>query len=211
MKQRVNPTAELPWCTGLFCALACVAFLPAVAEVLQYDRAALNAGALWRVLTGHLTHWSRDHLAWDLLTFAVLASLAERNSRRRFLSCVLASSVLISAAVWLLRPDLTYYRGLSGIDTALFALVATTLFRNARLARDRPTMLIATTGLAALAAKTLFELSTGSSVFVGAAPDFEPLPLAHVVGGATGLLVALWPTFSRRPSTFTFHPKECAQ
>jgi rhomboid family GlyGly-CTERM serine protease len=195
----------------MLCVLALAAFPAVPAELLQYDRSAIRAGEWWRLLTGHLTHWSFDHLAWDVATFAVLGFFCERRSRRRFLTCVLGSSALISAAVWLLRPDLAHYRGLSGIDSALFVLLATTLLRAALRTRDHLTALATTAGLAASAAKTTWELATGAALFVNASSaGFEPLPLAHLIGGAAGLLVALWPSrFPLLPKPST-QAKECA-
>jgi rhomboid family GlyGly-CTERM serine protease len=200
---------RLPLYAALLCVLALATFPAVPAELLQYDRSAIRAGEWWRVLTGHLTHWSLDHLAWDVATFAVLGFFCERRNRRRFLGCVLGSAALISAAVWFLRPDLTHYRGLSGIDSALFVFLATTLLRDAFGNKDHLTALATTAGLAALAAKTTWELTSGTAFFVDASSAcFEPLPLAHLIGGGVGLLVAL----SRSPFTrsSTSHPKERA-
>jgi hypothetical protein len=62
-------------------AVACVPALiaiavflsPTLSTVLQFDRAALASGQVWRILTCHWTHWSADHLLWDAVAFAVLA------------------------------------------------------------------------------------------------------------------------------------------
>ena len=42
--------------------------------------------------------------------------------------------------------------------------------------------------------KTAWELGSGSALFVDAASaGFKSVPLAHAVGGAIGIIVALWP------------------
>lgn len=201
------PRARLPLFTAVISLFAIAAFHPAAASFLQYDRAAINTGELWRVLTGHVTHWSIDHLGWDLAAFATLGVLNERRDRRRFLLCLLLSATTISAGVWLFRPDLAFYRGLSGVDSALFVLLVTSVLRTSVLNRDYLLTFATAISLAAAAAKTAWELTTGAAVFVNAA-NFEPLPLAHVIGGVAGLLAALLPpnvTFS-----LPLQPKERA-
>jgi rhomboid family GlyGly-CTERM serine protease len=159
------------------------------AHHFEFDRAAIEVGQVWRLVTGHWTHWSPDHLFWDVATFGALGLLAERRSRASFLACTLSSAVAISAALWFLRPDVLTYRGLSGIDVGLFTLVATGMFRDARAARHRPTAAVAVVALSAFALKLTWELAAGSALFVDAASaGFQSLPLAHAIGGAVGAL-----------------------
>jgi len=100
-----------------------VALWPDASPLLEFDRVAVGAGDWWRVLTGHLTHFGLEHLVWDAGVFAVLGVLCERRHRRATLACLGAAAVLIPAATWLLVPEIRTYRGLSGLDTALFALL----------------------------------------------------------------------------------------
>lgn len=199
--------AGVPLCTVLLGVFAVVAsFLP-VTDWLQYDRAAIVAGQWWRVLSGHFTHWSFDHLAWDVAAFVVLAALNERRDRRQFLACTILTAVAVSAGVWLARPDMTFYRGLSGIDSGLFVLLTAGFLRDARRQGDRLVTFATVAALAGFGAKTLWEIAAGSTVFVRDAAGFEPLPLAHVIGGTIGLLIALRPApFVRR---FSSQPQEC--
>ncbi len=160
---------------------------PGAGELLQYDRAAIAEGQFWRVATCHLTHWSADHLFWDAVTFVALAAICWAESRRATLACLTVSAAAIPAAVWLLMPDMPTYRGLSGLDSALFALLAAMLIRRGAADRDwRPAALAG--GLAtAFALKTAFELVTGATMFVDStAAAMVPIPLAHVVGAVVG-------------------------
>jgi len=61
-------------CASLFlAATAAVVFSwPGLAAHLQYDRAAIAAGEVWRLASGHWTHYSLDHVVWDALAFATL-------------------------------------------------------------------------------------------------------------------------------------------
>lgn len=154
---------------------------------LELDRAAVARGEVWRLVTGHWAHWTLDHLLWDSLAFLALAAFCEvRISRRRLLVTVLGSALAVSAGVWLALPEIGRYRGLSGIDSALFVLLAVSLLRATR-------NLVGGLALAAFAAflgKSAWEVWTGSTLFT-AAGAFVPVPLAHLIGGAWGLIIGL--------------------
>ncbi|MFQ5732226.1 MAG: rhombosortase [Planctomycetaceae bacterium] len=188
-------------------ALAVGAF-DSVADLLQFDRSAIEAGQSWRLLTGHLTHWSWDHVFWDLAVFAVLGSLCERENRARFVACVAASAILISAGVWCVLPGLETYRGLSGIDSALFALLAGSVLRDA-IAERRWSWLVGTLLLlAGFLGKTVFEIATGTTLFVdSAAANMLPIPLAHIIGAVVGLGLGIAP--NRRKTQNNDHPRDC--
>lgn len=153
---------------------------------LELDRAAVARGEIWRLLTGHWTHWTLDHFLWDGLTLLVLAALCEvRISRRSLLVTVAGSALAISAGVWLLLPGIERYRGLSGVDSALFVLLAVTILRETRSP-------LAAVAVAAFLAKSAWEVSTGSTLFTEEAGSFVPVPLAHLIGGAWGLVLGIY-------------------
>ena len=181
------------WTSALTC-VALVAFVASATELLQYDRGALAAGQWWRGMTGHWAHWSADHLLWDAATFAALGWLAEARSRKRFLVCVVGSCLAITTGLWFVRPDVAFYRGLSGIDSALFALVAVGLIREAVATRRAGTAALGGAALLAFVLKVTWESTAGGVLFVdAAAAGFESLPLAHAAGGTVGLLLGLLP------------------
>jgi hypothetical protein len=88
------------------------------------------------------------------------------------------------AGRWPARHDpcgraVTAYRGLSGIDSALFALL---LWQERR---SRLAILCAV----AFAAKIAFEVFAGATVFVARmGTDVVPVPIAHVAGAMTVVL-----------------------
>jgi rhomboid family GlyGly-CTERM serine protease len=179
--------------TAILCSLALLAFvLPGAEAVLAYDRTALAAGEGWRLLTGHLVHWSADHLLWDVATFAVLGALCEMRGRRRFALCVVAAALAIPAFLWWGLPGMERYGGLSGIDSALFALLgASMLAENWRRDGGRAVALAAALA-AAFAFKIGFELIAGQPLFAAdLGPGVAPAPLAHCAGAAAGLLCAV--------------------
>jgi rhomboid family GlyGly-CTERM serine protease len=169
-----------------------VSVWPGLAGWLQYDRDAIARCEVWRLVTSHFTHWSADHLFWDALAFAGLGWLCERNSVGSFLRCVSLSAFLIPLTLWVALPQMATYRGLSGIDSALFALLATRVLREA--ASDKNWLKLVVAGIVSVgfAAKVGFELSTGTTLFVdSAATGLIPVPLAHVIGGIVGISCGL--------------------
>ena len=184
-----SPLACPAW-TVLLSGFALVAFV--AGPLFQYDRGAILGGEWWRAVTGHLTHWSLDHLFWDVIVFAVLGVLNERRNRPAFLCCTVCAAVLISAGLWLFRPDVTHYRGLSGIDSALFVMAATAACADSLTARRGRIAAMAAVALGLFAAKVLWELAAGSALFVDAsAAGFETIPLAHALGAAAGAVAGL--------------------
>ncbi len=182
---------RIPCASLLLSAAAAIVFLlPSLAVQLQYDRAALAAGQVWRLVSGHWTHYAFDHFFWDVTAFALLGLACERRSRSRFLVCVTASAVVISLSVWLWLPGMSAYRGLSGVDSALFALLVAELWSEA-VRSGKPTQAaIPVVCLAAFLLKISFELATGNNLFVqsrGSGP--VGVPFAHIAGAVVGLLV----------------------
>ena len=177
---------------GVAIAAVAVQLLPGWAGWLQFDRRAVMDGQWWRLLTGHLTHWSLEHLGWDLLMFVVLGAIVEKLSRPRFIVLGLVSAISISLMVLLGQPDLWTYRGLSGIDTALFVYLACVQLANAwRQGRWRSGLLPAVL-LAGFGSKLLYELVTGSALFVDSqAAGFAVVVMAHTVGASAGAVLAV--------------------
>jgi len=178
------------WLPVAVVALACAAAAsPALSAAWELERAAVARGELWRVFTGHLTHWNLDHLFWDAATFAALAAACMHWSPRRTMACLIGAMIAISATVLAAHGELATYRGLSGLDTALFTLLAMLMWRDARRNGDRALGAVAKWALAGLLAKTAYELASGDTLFVdSAAAGFVPLASAHAAGAVVGLL-----------------------
>jgi rhomboid family GlyGly-CTERM serine protease len=142
------------------------AHLPAAAAWLQYNRTAIAAGEVWRFLTAHWTHASGDHLFWDVLMFAVLGVPCERESRLRYTVCIAVTAVLIPLALWCTWPAMSTYRGLSGIDSALFALLVASNVKRVQAARQWGWVGALGLMCLAFASKVTYELMTGGTLFV---------------------------------------------
>ncbi len=193
MPSKESAASRVPGVTLVLGALAVVvALVPRLEIGLQFDRLAIEHQEYWRLVTGHWTHASLEHLVWDVLSFLLLGALCERNCRRRFAITVGASVATISASVWIFQPDLAFYRGLSGLDSALFALLAVSMLREKITSRSRFGVVAIAALLAAFAAKVGYEFVSGTTLFVSHT-GFVPVPLAHAVGGAVGVLVGMLP------------------
>ena len=161
-----------------------------VAELLQYDRSAISAGQWWRLLTGHLTHWNKDHLFWNVLMFAVLGAMIKNGQQWR--AIVLGSAIAISAVLWFCYPEIETYRGLSGIDTALFVVAIAELLKRALHKRDWLIAGLTSSAALGLFVKLAYEATTGHCLFVNDSnAGFVPLVAAHVVGSLAGAVLLL--------------------
>ncbi len=198
--RRLKSAAEhLPGVSLVLVAAACLVMaFPSLADRLQYDRSAVVEGELWRIATCHLTHWSFEHLFWDVTALLFLGFVIEQDKRRRLLTCMGLSAVLIPLAVCACMPELSTYRGLSGIDSAVFMLLAITLLSDSWDQRDWGWTLVCTAVMGGFTAKTGFEFVTDTTLFVDAtAAEMLPVPLAHVVGAGIGVLCGV--QWSPRP------------
>jgi rhomboid family GlyGly-CTERM serine protease len=188
-----------------------VSLLPDSGAGLAYQRDLIAAGELWRVITGHFVHWSHGHLVWDAGTFLALGAACELRSRERFLACLVASVIAISVVLWLLLPELKLYAGLSGIDSALFALLGGALVREQWEKGNSAALAIALAFCLAFFLKTGFEMADGATVFVGdLAPGIVSVPLAHLAGALVGLTASALPIGERSDPSHVSPEGSCA-
>jgi rhomboid family GlyGly-CTERM serine protease len=162
---------------------------PSLAVCLQLDFGAVAAGQWWRLLSGHLTHYDSQHLFWDLLMFVVLGAACERQHPRLFVTALVVMALGISATVVFACPDVSGYRGLSGIDTGLFVWFIGDQIRHSFASCERELACFWMATGTVLAAKLLFESVTGGVLFVDA-NGFKPLIESHLAGAAFGILFA---------------------
>lgn len=170
--------ARLPWLTaGVAAVAAAASAVPGAGEALELSREGLVRGEWWRIATGHLVHWSAPHALWDVATFAGIGALCERRSRRETVWALGAAVPLAALSVLALHPELGFYRGLSALDVALFALFACQLGGAIGAAFG-----------AIVAAKLASEAWLGTALFVGDAHGGAVLvPVAHVAGASAAI------------------------
>ena len=159
-------------------ASAILTFCPEAggAAALRPDH--FDASFLWRMGTCHLVHWSTEHLFYDGLCFAIIASMLPAW---KTLVCMAISARIIALTVTLAYPEMTAYGGLSGINCALFVVWALQIAKRSKT--------IGTMALAAIIGKTLLEIHAGHTFFV--ANTFIPANMAHVAGIISGIIYAI--------------------
>jgi rhomboid family GlyGly-CTERM serine protease len=192
------------------CIACLVFFVPVASSQLQYDRDRIGAGEIWRLLTSHWTHWSAEHLFWDGAVFMVFFLWSLRINARYTWIILGSASLVIPCGIYWLLPEMRYYRGLSGLDAALFAFVVMHLIRIMKRNEDRTGRILSLILLAGLGLKITFEAITGEAVFVGnMATDVIVVPLAHIIGVGIGLPAAYLTRLANISAvpTATFDPR----
>jgi rhomboid family GlyGly-CTERM serine protease len=190
IEHKLDRWDERPVLSLFMAAVAAVLFVvPRASGMLSYERSL--AHELWRAVTCHWVHWNAEHLLWCVGTFVVLGVLCERQDRRRFVACVAGSALVIPLVLWFVQPELLIYGGLSGLDSALFVLLAVTLIREKTRSREWIWTAAFSVALLAFIAKTAFEFTTHTPVFLTDTTGMTPVPLAHLAGAVIGITAGL--------------------
>ncbi len=155
-----------------------------VRDALAYNRDALEAGQLWRLVGGHFVHLGWSHLLLNLAGLALVSWLVGHAfGGLHWLYVAFVSIAAIDAGFWFLYRELDWYVGLSGL---LHGLLAAGLLRGVA-SRDREAMILAMFVTAKLVWEQIVgplpgsESSSGGTVIVD----------AHLYGALGGLLGAL--------------------
>ena len=180
---------RIPFLTAALVGLSVAVHLTAMDWIFEFDR--FSSHPMPGALTCHLAHYSLSHLAWSLGAFALLGSVCELRGRPRFCLCISTAAIAIPIGLAIFQPSLEHYRGISGIDSALFFLLAVEIVQT-EWGRRRGLAGVAILLTLAFVAKILFESMTGSAVFADStAGAFVPAPLAHLIGAAVGAASAI--------------------
>ncbi len=188
--QAITPRIAFPL-TAVVAVVTMAAYLmPALTSLLSIDLVNPQRLQLFQLLGCHLLHWSAEHLFWDLAMFCILGGWCERWWPKQYYITVAISALMIPLLIMVFQPNISSYRGLSGIDTAIFSLMATNVcFASLRRSDWSQAMLFGTL-LMSLAGKVAYEFVTGDLLFVSDL-NFIPLPLAHLIGGIVGVFAPL--------------------
>ena len=214
---------EWPWLTGAWLlATVAFTLVPGLSEWGEWSRrdgvgggsaagVASFALRLIALCTCHFSHYGAGHLASNALALLLTGVVIERSGavtattaataaraakvadRRALLVATVLAMPAIPLAIALLAPEMSHYRGASGIASAWFVVA---LFATWRRHADRPTRGLVVFAAVVFAAKLASEVGIDRSWFVPATSSgFASVPLAHVIGAVCGAIVML---FARR-------------
>ncbi|MCG8371014.1 MAG: rhombosortase [Proteobacteria bacterium] len=156
-----------------------------VEEALAFDRAALEGGQLWRLVSGHFVHLGWSHLFLNLAGLALVTWLVGAAfGALRWLVVGLVTVVAIDAGFWWLNPQLDWYVGLSGL---LHGLLAAGLLAGVVRRRDREAAILAVFVVAKLCWEQLLGPLPGSESTSGGRVIVD----AHLYGAVGGVLGGL--------------------
>ena len=162
-----------------------------ITEALRYDRAAVEAGEWWRLLSANFVHLGWWHLFLNALSLVLLVMLCpERLSAMEWLRRILVLSLGMSLGLHWFVPTLGSYVGLSGMIYGLFLLG---LGRQAAM-RDG----IAIASLVFLAGRILWELTIGAPESEQALIGGGVVAESHLSGVVAAMLYG-WATGVFRP------------
>jgi len=144
---------------------------------LRYERAALQHGEWWRLVSAHWVHLGLRHLLLDSAGLALLSALYARELRAwDWLAVLIGTTAAIDAGLWWLQPQVQWYLGLSGLLHGAWAAGAAAV--GVRHGRWGWLMLVV------LGLKLLLEQRSGASLLDA---PFPVVTSAHLYGALGGL------------------------
>ncbi len=153
-------------------------------EFLQYDRQ--SPLEFWRLYTAHFVHWDLNHLCWDLLLYISIGLLLIKEDPRVFGVNLFLSPILISMTLWIAEPEMLYYRGISGLDAALFTSLAILWINKG----DTVFIWLGILQLVLISSKILYELNTHETLFTDS-QSYVVIPTAHLAGALSACIITL--------------------
>ncbi len=182
---------HIPIWTILILGLSIISYaLPEVSSAFIYDRNTILKGEVWRLFSSPLVHFTNIHLFYNVLGFGIAGWIIEQKNYPHFgLLCVLMA-VFISLSMMLLKPNIIYYGGLSGLIYGLICYIALWELRESQPLRNISLLI-----LLIIPIKIILEIYLNGFILLDLKQQiFTPMPISHIVG----CLVALFMFFAIR-------------
>ncbi|MEX2964774.1 rhombosortase [Microbulbifer sp. TYP-18] len=152
-------------------------------SALVFDRNAIFDGEIWRIITGHLVHFSTTHLTFNLFAFLVLGYVMENKKYPNPYIFYFSLSMIISICLLIFKPHMNYYGGLSGIAYGILYYCALMGIKEAR-----PWQTICLFAVFFVPIKIAVEIYINASPLPsGSGKLFIPMQTSHI----SGCLVAI--------------------
>jgi Uncharacterized membrane protein (homolog of Drosophila rhomboid) len=158
-----------------------IAQIPAIHQILLWDRSSILEGQWWRVITGNITHTNSTHLVMNLIGLAVFYALHGRHYSERLIVPIAWMMAAIGCVIFL--SPFEWYAGLSGVLHGLFAWGGVRDIQN-----KTPLGRLLLVGLAI---KLVFESCNSSVGFTEELINANVAYQAHLTGALVGLVCAL--------------------
>jgi rhomboid family GlyGly-CTERM serine protease len=186
------------WLVPLLIAAACLILSlggDAARDWGRYDRTALEAGQVWRLLTGHLVHLGWGHLWPNLLALLLIGGLVEEFLKPlEWVAVSVVAALGIDAGLYAFDPEVQWYVGLSGVLHGLVACGGLMMLQ----ARQFSIGALLAFGVVG---KLTFEQLQGPLPFTQASAGGPVIIAAHLYGATAGALAAIAFGFLRRRSS----------
>ena len=153
-----------------------------LAPLLRYSRPAVEAGQIWRLLTGHVVHLGPTHLGLNALGLVLVAVVVGHHLRlRAWAASAAACALAVSAGLWWLAPQVDWYVGLSGVLHGLLVAGATAALATAR---ERVFALVV---IGVIVAKLVWEQAFGPTPGTAELSGGPVVTQAHLFGAIGGV------------------------
>jgi len=151
----------------------------------RYDRDAIMAGEIWRLITGHFVHLGWKHFIMNIAGLILIWLLFGRlMSTLKWTICIIINALFISIGFIIFNKDLNWYVGLSGVLHGMFVCGAIASFAQGYRAEGVLLLL--------LAGKLIWEqlegALPGSASFAGG----DVVVDAHLYGAIIGAVCAVF-------------------
>ncbi len=159
----------------------------ALNALMEFDRALILKGEIWRLFTGHLVHWSAAHFYLDALVFVAQGIVFEPKIGRGYAQVLGIAGGAISLSLLLFQSDLAAYRGISGLINTQLVLGTGLFVFDPDLKRSVKAfyMAVLSVHMFKIAYETVFKVPFFVTGALGDMGLFTPL--AHLIGVIVGL------------------------
>ncbi len=182
---------EIPITLTVAVVTVIVFLVPGLESLLDFQTNSPTFHQLIELFTCHTAHWSFDHLVWDLVMFVTMGVICERRNSVQYAIVLGLSAIAIPLFVSCFSMDVTSYRGLSGLDTALFGLAVFYLVDSSIREKNWPGVGLYGFLFVGMMGKIGYEYFVGGTLFVSS-DGFTAVPIAHLVGAVIGTAMGLF-------------------
>ena len=173
----------------VFLVTAAVAVLlhvagPNIAALLRFDRAEVQVGQIWRLLTGNFLHLGTAHLLLNVSALALVGFVGRGLfSGLNWLAILFVALLGTGAGLYVLSPAVTWYVGLSGALHGLVMAMCVAMRSNQPLGAVSLAVLVV--------AKLAWEQWQGALPMTSEMSGGPVVVDAHLYGSLAGFLAAL--------------------